>query len=115
MAKKSGTVTIDFRKEEEGAGGRYKWPEGDYHVQITKAKSIRSSDKDTPGIEVTFKVLEGKKKGKTFKENLWLTPKSLKRVRMLLMRTKRTMMTKKMKMKTRKMKTMRKRTKKKRK
>jgi hypothetical protein len=86
MAKKSaGTVTIDFGKEEDSGGGkRINWPEGDYHVKITKAKYVRSGDKDTPGLELTFKVLEGKKKGKEFNDTLWITPKSLVRIRLLL-------------------------------
>lgn len=86
MAKKSaGTLHIDFGKEEEGGGGnRIHWPEGDYHVQILKASTGRSSEKDTPYLEVHFKVLDGKKKGKTFAEQLYITPKSLTRIRLLL-------------------------------
>ena len=86
MAKKNaGTLRIDFSKEEDsGGGGRIHWPEGDYHVQILKAESVRSGDKDTPGLKVTFKVLDGKKKNKTFSDTLWITPKSLVRIRLLL-------------------------------
>lgn len=84
MAKKN-VLTIDFSKEEDsGGGGRINWDDGDYHVQIVKAKAGRSSQKDTPKVDVTFKVLEGKRKGKTFTESLYLTSKSLKRLRLLL-------------------------------
>jgi hypothetical protein len=86
MATKQGTLRIDFSKEEEGGGGgnNFHYPPGDYHVKVLGAKSVRSSEKDTPGLEVSFQVIEGKKKGKKFKDTLWLTPKSLKRVRLLL-------------------------------
>lgn len=80
----SNVISIDFSKEEESGGGRVRYPEGDYHVKIIKAKATRSSEKDTPGIEVTFKILEGKKKNKQMTDTLWLTPKSLRRVRLLL-------------------------------
>jgi len=82
--KKSGTIRIDFSKEEEGGGGRILWKEGDYHVKITSAKTGRSEEKDTPFLEVNFLVLEGKRKGKKFSERLYITPKSLKRIRLLL-------------------------------
>lgn len=81
MAKDS--IKIDFGKEEE-SGGRVHWKAGDYHVKVTKVKKGRSEDKDTPYVAVTFKVLEGSKKGKTITERLYLTPKSLKRLRLLL-------------------------------
>jgi hypothetical protein len=84
MAKAAGNIRIDFSKEEEVGGGRVHWPEGDYHVKIKSAKATRSSEKDTPGIQVTFVVLDGKKKGKTISDTLWITPKSLSRVRRLL-------------------------------
>ena len=82
MAKN--TIRIDFSKEEESGGGRVHWPDGDYHVKIVKAKATRSPDKDTPGLEVTFQVLEGKRKGKKVTDTLWLSPKALSRVRLLL-------------------------------
>lgn len=85
MATKQGSLRIDFSKEEEsGGGGNVRWPEGDYHVKIVAAKAVRSSEKDTPGLAVTFQVLEGKKKGKKITDTLWITPKSLRRVRLLL-------------------------------
>lgn len=85
MAKKSATLRIDFSKEEEsGGGGRVRWPEGDYHVKIVKVATGRSSEKDTPYLEVHFQCLSGKKKGKTVSDRFYITPKSLKRVRLLL-------------------------------
>jgi hypothetical protein len=77
------SITIDFGKEEEG-GGRIRWKKGDYHVKIVKVKKGRSEQKDSPYVAVSFKVLEGPKKGKTITERLYLSPKALKRLRMLL-------------------------------
>lgn len=88
MAKPK-TVTIDFTKEEEGSGGaRPRYPEGDYVVKIKGARYMTSKDKATPGIELKLVIVSGvggdKYKGKPLTENLWLTPKSLSRVRGLL-------------------------------
>jgi hypothetical protein len=77
-------VRIDFRKEEEGGGGGIRLPENDYAAKILKAKKVRSSEKDTPGIAVTFQLTEGKYKGKKITDRLWITPKSLWRIRALL-------------------------------
>lgn len=90
LAKKRGssgsadTIRIDFGKEVEGGGGGVRLPENDYKVKIVKIKKIRSSEKDTPGLGVTLKITEGKFSGKKITDRLWLTPKSLWRVRSLL-------------------------------
>lgn len=86
MAKAPKPVTIDFTKEEEGAGGaRPRYPEGDYVLKVKSAKYITSKDKGTPGIEVKYVIVSGpggeKHKGKPVTDTLWLTPKSLSRVR----------------------------------
>lgn len=88
-SRKSGTGTKsagtswDFSKEEGGGAGK-RYREGDYLVQVVKVKPITSEDKGTPGLEVTFKFLDGKHKGETFTDRLWNTPKSLWRMRSLI-------------------------------
>lgn len=88
--KKSGSggsaevIRIDFGKEVEGGGGGVRLPESDYKAKIIKIKKIRSEEKDTPGIAVTMKITEGKFEGKKLTDRLWITPKSLWRVRALL-------------------------------
>lgn len=81
-AKPAGT-SWDFSKEEGGGAGK-RYREGDYLVQVIKVKPVTSEEKGTPGIEVTFKFLEGKYKGETFTDRLWNTPKSLWRMRSLI-------------------------------
>lgn len=85
MAKGT-TIKLPFDKEEEagggGGGGRFK--EGDYKVKIIKVGTGRSKEKDTPFIGLTFKFADGKYKGKKIEDRLYITPKSLGRIRGLL-------------------------------
>lgn len=80
----SDVVTIDFRREVEGGGAGVRIPENDYAAKIVKAKFERSAEKDTPGIRITFKITEGKYSGKKVPDSLWITPRSLWRIRSLL-------------------------------
>lgn len=82
MAKKK--IVIPMDKEEAGTGGRIRLPEGDYKVKIKMAKAVTSSQKGTPGMQVTFVISEGKHKGKEITDRLWFSPKALYRVRQLL-------------------------------
>lgn len=86
-SKSSGSAdvfTIDFGKEVEGGGGGVRVPENDYKLKILKLKKIRASEKDTPGIAITVKIVDGKYAGKKLTDRLWITPKSLWRLRSLL-------------------------------
>lgn len=84
MAKKTSEVIIPMDKEEEGGGGRFRVPDGDYPVKILGAKYVTSSNKGTPGLEVHYVISDGKRKGKKFNDTCWLSPKALWRVRALL-------------------------------
>lgn len=81
---KADVVRIDFNKEVEGGGGGIRVPENDYAVKLVSAKNIRASEKDTPGILIKCKITDGKHKGKAITDRLWITPKSLWRIRALL-------------------------------
>lgn len=76
----AGVIPIDFSKD-ESEGGRKRYPEGDYAVKYTKYKTGRSKDKDTPYVRVYFIITEGKYKGQEFSDELYLTDKSLWRIR----------------------------------
>jgi hypothetical protein len=83
MARSKRTeVKIAWDKEEAG-GGRFRFKEADYHVRIAKAEYGRSKERDTPYIEFTFKFKDGRYKGEKITESLYLTAKSLRRLRTL--------------------------------
>lgn len=84
-SRTSDVIKVDFRKEEGGGGGGARVKEGDYRVKIVAMKHGRSSDKDTPYIQVDLKIMDdGKYKSKVISDRLYMTPKSLFRVRSLL-------------------------------
>lgn len=79
-------VVVDFSDTEtrggkKGSGGRKHYPPGDYAVKCIRAATGKSADKETPRIEVTYRFTQGKLKGKEIRDDLYLTPKSLWRVR----------------------------------
>jgi hypothetical protein len=80
----SDEIIIPWDKEEDSGGGGIRVKEGDYKVKIVGAKHKKSSEKETPYIELKLKLMEGKKKGKIITERVFVTPKSVGRVRMLL-------------------------------
>ena len=83
MAKSSKTkIKLPFDKEEESSG-RPHYKEGDYPAKVVAVGTGRSKEKDTPFIGVTFKFTE-KLKGKKIEERLYITPKSLGRIRNFL-------------------------------
>jgi hypothetical protein len=82
-SSRSEPITIDFTKD-ESEGGRRRFPEGDYHVKYTGFKTGRSKEKDTPYVRVMFKILDGKYKGETVSDFLYLSPKALWRIRTFL-------------------------------
>lgn len=82
-------VIVDFsdvesRGGKKGSGGRKHYPEGDYAVKVKSAKFGHSGDKETPRLEVTYIFTQGKLKGKEIRDDLYLTPKSLWRLRQAL-------------------------------
>ena len=82
-SKSGGAVVIDFTKD-ESEGGRRRFPEADYHVKFVGHKTGRSKEKDTPYVRVTLLILDGKYKGEKVTDDLYLTPKSLWRIRSFL-------------------------------
>lgn len=82
-------VTVDFGEVEsrggkKSSGGRKHYPEGDYAVKVKSAKFGHSGDKETPRLEVTFVFTGTKLKGKEIRDDLYLTPKALWRLRQTL-------------------------------
>jgi len=93
LAKVSGggdgsTVVVDFSDTESRGGKRSgrsaHLPEGDYAAKCIEAKLDKSSEKETPGVFVTYEISKGEYKGKRVRDALWLTDKSLWRVRQTL-------------------------------
>lgn len=83
-------VVVDFSDAEsrggkKGSGGRKHYPEGDYAVKVKTAKFGHSGgDKETPRLEVTYVFTQGALKGKEVRDDLYLTPKALWRLRQTL-------------------------------
>lgn len=82
-------VVVDFsdsesREGKKRTGGRKHYPEGDYAAKCTKAELGKSGDKETPRVEALYKFTQGKYKGKEIRDDLYLTPKSLWRLRQTL-------------------------------
>lgn len=85
MAKKNkkgaGDIILDMTNVESGGSRRF--PEGDYVVEITKVEKGTSQYGNSQLI-VTYTITEGKFEGKTIKDYMQLTEKSLWRVGNLL-------------------------------
>lgn len=88
-AKAGDAVVVDFSDTESRGGkkgGRSAHlPEGDYTAKVKAAEFGHSSEKETPGIMMTW-VITGpnSSKGKTIRDSLWLSDKALWRVRQTL-------------------------------
>jgi hypothetical protein len=77
-------VIADFSDTESREGKRrkqYHFEEGDYYVECVKALRVKSPKKKTPGVEFTYKFLDGKYKGKSISDSCWLTEDSMWRFR----------------------------------
>jgi hypothetical protein len=79
-------VTVDFGDTESRGGKKSERgthvPPGDYAVKVVKTQLGKSSEKESPGIFVTYQITAPKKyKGKKLVDRLWLTKKALWRVR----------------------------------
>ena len=83
MAKKrkkdNDTVKVNFgHPDAKGGGGRNpRLPEGDYKAKIVKAEKKEAKSSGNTYIQFTFKITEGKYKGKELTGNATLTPKAL--------------------------------------
>lgn len=80
-----GTIVVDFGDTESRGGKKgarsAHVPEADYAVKVHAAKLDKSSEKETPGVFITWLITKGKYKGKTLRDPLWLSDKALWRVR----------------------------------
>lgn len=79
-------VNLDFsetqsRGGKKSSGGRAHYEPGDYSVKVKNATIIKSSEKQTPGILLELIITGGKHKGSPLSDRLWLTEKSLWKVR----------------------------------
>lgn len=88
-AKSGDAVVVDFSDTESRGGkkgGRSAHlPEGDYTAKVKSAEFGHSSEKETPGIMMVWAITgPNSAKGKTIRDSLWLTDKSLWRVRQTL-------------------------------
>lgn len=86
MPSASQKVTVDFEDTEsrggkKSTGGRKHYPEGDYHVKVVTAKLGKSQEKESPRIELALKIMSGKHKSGTLRDDMYLSPKALWRVR----------------------------------
>lgn len=83
--KKGASITAEFgHKDAKGGGaGGIRIPEGDYVAKIIDATPKEAST-GSQMIVWTFKILEGKYKGKKIRDNSVLVPKALFRLRNLL-------------------------------
>ena len=77
---------VDFSKEEEGGGGGAHFKPATYLMRIAGAKTGVSENKNTPYLEVIFVFKEGQyaKAKKKLEERLYITPKAIRRFRILL-------------------------------
>lgn len=85
----TGEVVVDFGDTESRGGKKgaraAHVPEGDYAVKCKGAELGKSSEKETPGIMVTYVITAPKQyKGKVLRDRLWLSDAALWRVRQTL-------------------------------
>lgn len=73
---------VDFTGVE--SGGRPRYPEGDYIATIKSIVPGTKGDEDKPILKVTFEISEGKFEGQTVREDYFITPKALFRLKGLL-------------------------------
>jgi hypothetical protein len=83
-SKASKAVSVDFTKA-QGGGGNKRYPEGDYKMKFVKWEMVTKKDKpDERGVKVTLEFLDGKYKGQTVIDRLWLQDNTLWRIRAFL-------------------------------
>lgn len=77
-------VVVDFTKA-VGGGGNKRYPEGDYRLKFIRWELIsKKDDPDSKGVKVTLQFQDGKFKGQTIIDRLWLQDNTLWRIRLFL-------------------------------
>lgn len=76
--------TVDFTKATSSGGQSKRYPEGDYLFTVEKFKNPPADHEGKPYVEATLKFKEGKYKGQTIRDRVYLTDAALWRVRAFL-------------------------------
>lgn len=65
----------NFKLEEEKRPEQREIPNGRFRCKIISTKFFNSSQKGTPGLKLTFRIIQGEYEGGLLWYDIWLTPK----------------------------------------